>query len=159
MSCGVVDSFSLMSMSPAVSSVIDIVSVWDENSETVSPSSLAGLELTTRTWLELRPAFAFPRLELEVCAAMPGSEHVFIECNSGVDLLGYSVYPPVTFYTPINLLGEFHLPIFGIAGLGYLSIPCGCTCYFSPFGECRFGERVYLVYSSRGCISSWGQGS
>lgn len=56
MSCGVVDSFSLISVSPAVSSVIDIVSVWDESNERVSPSSLAGLELTTRTWLELREA-------------------------------------------------------------------------------------------------------
>lgn len=64
-----------------------------------------------------KPAFAFPRLGLEVFAPVPGSEHIFIECNSGVDLLGHNVYPPVTFYTPINLLGEFHLPIFGIARL------------------------------------------
>lgn len=47
-------------------------------------------------------------------AAMPGSEHTFIGCDSGADL-GSSAYLPGTFYTPIILLGEFHLPIFGIS--------------------------------------------
>lgn len=83
-----------------------------------SHSSSAGLEPTTWTRLEWREAcLCLPKDGIRVHAAMPGSEHIFIGCGSGADLLGYSVYPPETFYTPIVFLGEFHLPIFGIARL------------------------------------------
>lgn len=86
----------------------------------------------------------------------------FIGCSSGVDLLGYSVYLPVT-YPPINPLGEFHLPIFGIARLKaiyslwlYLLLFCCCR---KPWWNAALGRECLFGLQFQGTHSIMGTGA
>lgn len=111
-----------------------------------------------------RPAFAFPRLGLEVRAAMPGSEHTFIGCDSGADL-GSSCLPAWNILYSHHPLGGipfahiWHFQIFG-----YLSIPRGYTCLLfcccrKPWWSAALGREGLLGLQFQWMHSIMGTGA